>query len=294
MTTPSPRREGRSHTAEIVALARAVGSLDPALPAPNPDVLARRLLDYPARAALWPGLRRLVRSIYERRVPGMYLYHQARTQHLDRLFAEGLESGVRQAVILGAGLDTRFYRFAERLRGVRAFELDHPATAAWKRERLQRAAVGTEHVAYASVDFREGALLERLEGLGFDRSQRTLFLCEGVFYYLPEETNRATMAALSVAAPGSLVAFDYVYRAAIAEPPRFFGMDGYVRYVAGKGEPVLSGLDPQEVSAFVARYGYEVVSNTEASELGRRYLERDGRAVGPMSAFFGIAFLRRT
>jgi O-methyltransferase involved in polyketide biosynthesis len=98
-----PPPQGK-HTAEVVALARAAGSRDPAIA--NPDYLAERLLRPLHRLLLCPGLNRLARASFERRVPGMFLYHQARTKHLDTLLLGALE-GVRQLVILGAVLPGR-------------------------------------------------------------------------------------------------------------------------------------------------------------------------------------------
>jgi methyltransferase (TIGR00027 family) len=106
---------------------------------------------------LLPGLRQLTLSYYERKVPGMYLYHQARTLYLDELLLAAA-SAVRQIVILGAGFDTRPYRFAEQLKGIRIFEVDHPGTAEWKRQRLHRLGTSTQHVTYAKNDFTTDSL----------------------------------------------------------------------------------------------------------------------------------------
>src|SRR4051812_40451363 len=122
-------------SAEVAAYTRAVGRRDPATA--NPDHLAERILSFRFRLLLLPGLRHLARLFYNRLVPGMYLYHQARTKHFDDLLLADLGK-IRQVVILGAGLDTRPYRFVSRLAGVRVFEVDHPGTGAWKRSRLHR------------------------------------------------------------------------------------------------------------------------------------------------------------
>lgn len=175
------RQKGKG-TAEVTAFARAVGHHDPKIS--NPDFLAERLLNFRYKMLLVPGLRHLFLSYYDYKVPGMYLYHQARTFYLDNLFLAAASS-VRQIVILGAGLDTRPYRFAERLKGVRLFEVDHPGTAEWKRQRLHRLGTHTDHVTYATTDFNSDSLEACLLQYDYDPRLATFFLWEGVVMYLP-------------------------------------------------------------------------------------------------------------
>lgn len=267
-------------TAEIVALARADGCNDPAVR--NPDFLAHRLLRPTDRLLLLPGLRRLVRASFERRVPGMYMYHQARTKYLDRLLLSRLD-GVSQVVILGAGLDTRPYRFESQLRGKGVFEVDHPGTAAWKRRRLRRLGRATDHVSYVAVDFNRDGLDACLAQAGFRADRTAFFLWEGVVMYLPPASVEATLAVLGRCAPGSEVAFDYVFRGSLERPGEFPGALGYQRYVAGRGEPCRSGFDPEEVAPMLRRFGFEAVSNVGPAELSVL------TAPHPLCAYFGIA-----
>lgn len=280
----SPDHRGK-RTAEVVALARAAGHRDPAIA--NPDFLAERLLNFKSRLLLSPPLRGLVRASFERRVPGMFLYHQARTKYLDQLLLNSL-GGLRQLIILGAGLDTRAYRFAERLEQLRVFEVDHPGTAAWKRERLHRLGRPTSHVNYIAMDFTRENLAQRLAQAGYERGAPSFFLWEGVVMYLPREAVESTLAVLAQAAPGSCVAFDYVYRASLERPADFLGAVGYHRYVERRGEPCRFGLDAEEVAPLLRRYGYELVSNAGPVEL------RQLVPAGPICDYFGIAQGRLT
>ncbi|MGQ0579011.1 MAG: SAM-dependent methyltransferase [Betaproteobacteria bacterium] len=270
-------------TAELTALARAAGRRDPTVT--NPDFLAERLLDYRFKALLLPGLRQLARLSFERRLPGMYLYHQARTKYLDELFLAAI-SGIRQLVILGAGLDTRFYRFADRLDGIRVFEVDHPGTAAWKRERLHRLETSTTHVTFIAIDFNVERLGDGLRQAGYDPGATTFFLMEGVVMYLPKESVESTFAVIGSAAPGSSVAFDYVYRSSLERPRDFLGAEHFQRYVAHRDEPCRFGLDPQEVAPFLAKHGLTIVSNAGPKELSRL-------VPGALCDFLGIAHARR-
>lgn len=281
--TASQTQRGK-RTAEVTAFARASGRRDPAVA--NPDFLAERLLNFRFKVLLLPGLRHLARISFEHRVPGMYLYHQARTKYLDELFLAAI-NGVRQLVILGAGLDTRPFRFADRLDGIRVFEVDHPGTAAWKRERLHRLGSATEHVTFVATDFNVDRLDESLRQDGYDPRATTFFLWEGVVMYLPRESVEGTLAVIAGAAPGSSVAFDYVYRSSLEHPNFFFGAEHYYRYVANRGEPCRFGLDPEEAVSFLANHGLTIVSNAGPKELSRLV------PPGPLCDFLGIVYARR-
>jgi methyltransferase (TIGR00027 family) len=279
-----PQEQRGKRTAELTAFARAAGRRDPAVA--NPDVLAAPLLNYRFKVLLLPGLRQLARFSFERRLPGAYLYTQARTKYLDELFLTAIK-GIRQIVILGAGLDTRPYRFADWLDGIRVFEVDHPGTAAWKRERLHRLETSTEHVTYIAIDFNVDRLDESLRQAGYDPGATTFFLWEGVVMYLPRESVEATLAVIAGAAPGSSVAFDYVFRSSLERPRDFFGAEHYQRYVAHRDEPCRFGLDPEEAALFLAKHGLTIVSNAGPKELSRLV------PPGPLCDFFGIVYARR-
>ncbi|MGA2927279.1 MAG: class I SAM-dependent methyltransferase [Solirubrobacteraceae bacterium] len=90
--------------------------------------------------------------------PGTSYYKLARGKHIDQVLSEELELGIEQLVILGAGFDTRAYRFEDRLSAVGVFELNQPVTAARKQARVRRVVgVLPHHVTYVCSDLeREG------------------------------------------------------------------------------------------------------------------------------------------
>lgn len=281
---PRTQKPQGKRTAEVVALARAAGYRDPAIG--NPDFLAESMLDLRMRLLLLPGLRRVVRASFERRVPGMFFYHQARTKYLDQLLLDAIDE-VRQIVILGAGLDTRPYRFTDRLASKQVFEIDHPGTAAWKRARLARLGQSVGHVTFITTDFNTDPLDEKLAQQGYKPDEKTFFLWEGVVMYLPRASVEKTLAVIASAAPGSSVAFDYVFRASLERPADFFGAEGYQRYVAARDEPCRFGLDPDEVAPFLESQGLSLASNIDNTVLSRLI------PPGPICDYFGIAYARR-
>ena len=91
-----------------------------------------------------------------------------RTRLAEDALSDAVERGVRQVVVLGAGLDTLPYRSPFRDR-VRFFEVDHPATQAWKRQRLAEAGIPLpSSLVFAQVDFQHATLAEGLAAAGFD------------------------------------------------------------------------------------------------------------------------------
>lgn len=277
-------------TAEIVCWSRAFGARDPDPAVRNPDYMAKYLLGRPFKRMLLPGLRALMRMGYERKAPGVHDYVQGRTRHFDALLEAALEDPPAQLVILGAGLDSRCYRFAHKLKRTRCFEVDHPGTAAWKRKRLKRWGGSIEHVRFATVDFTHESLADRLVESGLDFAARTMWLWEGVTMYLPEAAVRSTLEVIARTPSGSLLVFDYVLGDAIAHPERYYGAARTMAQVASQGEPILFGIEPEKLGALLDPYGFDLRGDLQSAMLTRRYLVRsDGHTLGRAAEYFAIA-----
>jgi methyltransferase (TIGR00027 family) len=278
------RKQKGKGTAEVTVFARAAGHRDPQIS--NPDFLAERLLNFRYKLFLLPGMRHLFLSYYESKVPGMYLYHQARTVFLDELFLAAA-SAVRQIVILGAGFDTRPYRFAEQLKGIRIFELDHPGTAEWKRQRLHRLGTSIQHVTYAKIDFTTDSLEACLRKNNYKPGEATFFLWEGVVMYLPVESVKKTLSFIAEAAPGSSIAFDYIYASSMTQPRDFIGAEPYYRIVAQRNEPCLFGIDPKDVGPFLHNHGLSIFTHIGPQGLSKLVPPK------PLCDFLGIVHAGR-
>jgi len=276
-------RDEPSQTAETVCLFRAADRMRPARARVVDDAYAELFLGAGSRAALaafkatgWLGRRA------ERRVPGIAGFVVTRHRQIDDWLVRALDDGVKQVVILGAGYDTRAYRFAEQLRGRRVLELDFPATS----ERKQRIAaqheaqlpeVDVEHVA---IDFLSEKLDQKLLTAGFQPGARTFFVWEGVSMYLTREAVKSTLRALrSVAGLRSELAMDWWY---LVDDPSALGTAHRTgpALLHVLGEPVTLSLHPEDAPAFLEREGYEPLELTDAATLESRYV-RDGRHVYP-------------
>lgn len=274
-----------SVTALEVAAYRAIGAKHPDPSIRNADVVAERLLGPEERAILMEAGSGIVLTAMEmetdrawdslgnrsRFARGVHV----RTRHIDDVLSESLKNGSTQVVILGAGLDSRAYRFGDALRGVRVFELDLPQTQDYKKKRI-REVFGAlpDHVTYVPVDFAKQALELVLNGAGYDQKKKTIFIWEGVTMYLPETAIDGTLrAVVRNSAPGSRIVFDYFLESALTSPNP--ALREISKNVATVGEPFIFGMPGQNASAFVQARGLSVVSDFGSGDLGARFLPKD-------------------
>ncbi|MGE5123930.1 MAG: SAM-dependent methyltransferase, partial [Acidobacteriaceae bacterium] len=185
-------KEKRSSlTAAGIAVVRAIESEKPDGLRICYDPYASRLLD----PLFFRFMRIFIDIGYaERGGPGVQGFLVARCRFIDDLLQASLENGLQQLVILGAGFDSRAYRFEQLKYGVKVFEVDHPATQQVKMKKV-KAILGElpAHVTYTSIDF-EGETLEKcLLGSGYDEALMTLFIWEGVVMYLSTQSVEGTL-----------------------------------------------------------------------------------------------------
>ena len=169
------------------------------------------------------AIHRILAEMIERRAPGFIGFIVSRCRYIDDILEKCLDIGIEQVVILGAGLDSRAYRF-ERLKGQgRVFEVDEPTTQAAKIARVKRIFGEVPgHVTYVPIDFN-GETLDKLVESGYQRGSKSLFIWEGVVAYLQPEAVDATLAWVrSNSAPGSVIVFDIMDASSLSEDhPRF-------------------------------------------------------------------------
>ena len=198
-----------SATAEGIALARAIESQKPADERICYDPFARQFVS----ALYWNVFRFFVSIGYaERRGPGTMGFLVARERYIDDYLQACLDEGLEQLVILGAGYDSRAYRF-DQLKNGRVFEVDHPATQLAKIAKLERI-LGTlpAYVVFVPIDFETQTLERRLAESGYDNHKKTLFIWQGVTQYLTPEAVDSTLAFVANhSGQGSSIIFDYMY-----------------------------------------------------------------------------------
>jgi len=280
-----------STTAESVCMLRAVAAKHPDAKIRNPDYLAEKFVS----AELWRTSPFRTDPDRARHNPN-YFWVNARTHHMDAALIDALSTGTTQVVNLGAGFDSRAYRFRERFPQVRFFELDLPAMIDAKRERVVKIfGAMPDRVVLVPTDFTTRPLDAVLRDAGYDRTQRTLFIWEGVTMYLPEAANLSTLRFIrSGSASGSSVVYDYVLDATLRpDGGALYGAKSTAAYLASVGEPLLTGWSQRQAADIATREGLMVVSDVGPAELTARYLiGADGQPDGMMGEFPRIMHVR--
>jgi methyltransferase (TIGR00027 family) len=237
-----------SRTCLLVAAARAFGSreLDESLR--NPDMLADQLIG-PAELALISGHplsqigeREYAEAAHDPAIVFFVWAMLARTRFIDDALRRAVRNGAKQIVILGAGLDTRAYRFRELLQQCRVIEVDAEPTQQYKKHRLRAAMVDVPpNLTYARCDFACDSLSEVLRAAGYNAGEKTFYIWEGVCMYLPEESVRTTLRTIAAeSASGSSLVLDYANRIGIEIGAKY--PQGASAVAAAWGEPWLFGV----------------------------------------------------
>lgn len=197
------------------------------------------------------------------------LFFAARARFAEDSVAAAVASGTRQVVILGAGLDTFAYRSP--YPDLHVFEVDHPATQAWKRERLAAAGIdcpGT--LTLVPVDFETQDLAAELESTAFTRTEAAIFVWLGVVFYLTPSAGRATLEYVAGQAQPAGVVFDYLQPAASDEDREH--LRARADRLASTGEPLFSYFTPGAISRQLRALGFTDVEDHSAQDLIATYL----------------------
>jgi len=281
-----------SSTAEATCGLRALAAQHPDPKLRNPDTVAARLCRWASTLSRDYATARPL--IDQGETFSAFFYVNARTHYIDAALQKAAAAGATQVVILGAGFDSRAYRFGESQ--LRFFEVDLPATIEAKKTRVVEAFGRLpQHVRYASIDFNAQKLEDVLMPLGYDRKQRSFFLLEGVVMYVAEAGNAATFDFIrSHAAPGSVLVYDYVLKRVIQGDTKGLYAAAYVSFaVERQGEPFVSGWTAAEAAAWARKFGFVVVEDIDSKALTRRHLiGTNGKPDGPVHDWLRLMQLR--
>jgi methyltransferase (TIGR00027 family) len=279
-----------SRTSIVVAALRAFGAREPDLSVRNPDSLAGRIIsrselelitEHPVSRVLEGDYREGRRN---GEVAGMSNLMLIRTKFVDEHLHDALESGATQVVILGAGFDTRAYRFAGELKEKKVFEVDYRSTQELKKRRLDAAAIPIPpHVRFVEIDFKRDTLRDVLAAAGYQPAEKTFFIWEGVSMYLSEQTVRETLRTIAAySAPGSSLVMDFAGQAMI-DMLRKFPQIPQHNYTTHWGEPWIFGVPDTREREFFQECGLQLRETLSffGRDASRRYLTRaDGTRFG--------------
>jgi methyltransferase (TIGR00027 family) len=206
-----------------------------------------------------------------------------RSRYAEDQLASAVERGVRQYVVLGAGLDTFAYRNPFQSAGLHVFEVDHPATQEWKRARLDEVHIPVpKEVTFAPVDFERQSigfgLRDGLVQAGFDHQQPAFFSWLGVTPYLSRAAFDATIEFIASLPSASGVVFDFAVERSLLSPPQQLALDALAARVARAGEPFQLFFDPTALACDLARLGFVNIEDLNCDQINARYFA--GRADG--------------
>lgn len=271
-----------SATAQRVAMRRAAHQLldDPKV---FDDPLAIRIIGKESASALQADPRQFEATPLS---PYLRAFMAARSRYAEDELALAVRRGVHQYVILGAGLDTFAYRNPHPEAELHVFEVDHPATQTWKRERLEE--VGNTlpgNLTFVPVDFETQTLEEGLKGAGYDSGKCTFFSWLGVTEYLTTEAVMATLRFIASAPVGSGVVFDYMISPLLLTPPQRSRFNALAQRVVSAGEPWQAFFDPGLLTRELRAMGFGYVEDNGPEEINARYFKdrKDGLRVGSLS-----------
>jgi methyltransferase (TIGR00027 family) len=256
-----------SLTARRVAISRAEHQF-----VDNPkildDPLALRIIGARSASDIRSGRRRL-ETRFSRYLRAFVV---ARSRIAEDELADAVKRGVRQYVILGAGLDTFAYRNPHSASMLRVFEVDHPGTQAWKRKQLHEAAITIpESLTFVPVDFETQELADRLREVGFKTDEPSFFSWLGVTMYLTGETVLTTMKYVAALPRGSGIVFDYIVSPSSLSFVHRLALRALAQRVTVVREPWQTFFDPDSLISDLRTIGLTRIEDVVPEEINSRF-----------------------
>jgi methyltransferase (TIGR00027 family) len=277
LETDDNMKKGKpSATAEGNAALRAAEWLRPEDERVCHDQFARRFLGLRfgiivrsrllTRIALWYA---------ERILPGAANSLVARTRYIDDYLKQCIDDGIEQLVILGAGYDSRAYRFDELKAKVRVFEVDHPNTQRVKIQKVKKIFGSLpSHMTYVGLDLDERKLGEGLLESGYNKGKKTLVIWEGVTVYLTPEAVDETLAFVAEnSGKGSSIIFDYAFQSALDATSESSDAKKWRQAYERRGESPKFALKEDAVEEFLSRRGFYQVKSVSLESLKKTYFK---------------------
>jgi methyltransferase (TIGR00027 family) len=209
---------------------------------------------------------------------GHHYYVIARTRYIDDFLQECCANEIQQVVIMGAGFDSRAYRFDD-LKEIKVFEVDHPATMAIKKEKIQKE-LGSlpNHVVYVPIDFLKEKLSDKLVQCGYNGNLKSLFIWEGTTPYLIPESVDETLAFVSSnSGKDSSIIFDYILKSVVDGTCDLEGAKNEFEKMNKTSEPLTFGIEKEKIESFLVDRGFQNVKDVGSEYLKELYFKDQHR-----------------
>ena len=248
------------------------------------DTLAPKL--YSGADRFWIQLTKIsvfrnwIVGITEKLLPGGWSCFLVRKRYIDEHLLEAVGNREVEAVVnLGAGFDTRLYRF-EALRNIPCWEVDQPINIAAK-ESVLKSALKTvpENVTLTGINFVEQEIGELLKQSGYQAGVKTFFVWEAVSQYLNDAAVKKIFDFFAQAPAGSQLVFTYIPRDFI-DGTNLYNQEKFYKRVVLKDKIWQFGFDPTTLGELLGRIGWKLVKDLGYAELSDRYVKPTGRNLG--------------
>jgi methyltransferase (TIGR00027 family) len=205
-----------------------------------------------------------VRDSIKKAIPkGMFEYVISRTKYFDGVFIEAVKQNIGQIVFLGAGFDSRPYRFNELLGNTKIFEVDTEATQKYKMTLLTDS---FKNIEYVSHNFEDDNLFDKLRKYGYKQSDKTLFLWEGVSFYLTKEAVFKMLKGIKEnSAGGSMICFDFQTMKSSEELIKT-GLNE---------ESIKFGIEEGKINEFVSVNEYKIIEHLNSKAIEQRFMKKE-------------------
>lgn len=269
-------KEKPSKSAEQVTLSRYIESLKPEKERLCYDPYAKEFITTKLYSLLpRSGILRYFTAnvLMEFLVRGHNYYVIMRTRYIDDYVNKCVNDGIQQMVIMGAGYDTRAYRF-EKIKNIPVFEIDYPTTQEVKKAIIKKIFGSLpENVVYIPIDFIKEKLIDVLFANKYKPGLKTLFIWEGTTPYITAESVDKTLSFVaSYSGKGSSIIFDYILKSVIDRTCRFKGAVWEFDYMKKKGEPYTFGIEEDTIMQFMKERNFKNIAGAGSDELKKIYL----------------------
>jgi len=288
------KRKNTSGTAEEIAFHRVIESAkaeeericyDPyAIYFIGPELLKF----FEATACNYPEAKARLKEMY-RLFPGTQNSIVARVRYFDDYLQDSMAEGIKQLVILGAGYDTRAYRIEGLKEKVKVFEVDYPIIQKVKMEKIKEIFGSLPgHVVFVNADVGSEELFKSLLEQGYNPSERTLFIMEGLIYYIPPEGVENLLSSIvQNSGPGSRIIFDYFPQSMVDGTCELEVGNLIHERVKQSGEPFKFGITDGTIEEFLKERGFSHIQNVTSEDYKKAYFygKNENREVCSLYSF---------
>lgn len=215
----------------------------------------------------------------------------ARARFVEDVAKTEIENGIKQYVVLGAGLDSFAQRNTEISSQVDIYEIDQPDTLTWKEEKLiENAYKIPDNLHFVSVDFETTSWWTELLNKGFDTNKKAVVSCTGVTLYLTKKAITDTLKKMTSLASGSTIAIAFYLPLEQLDEEDKPMQEIAIKGAAASGTPFVSFFSIEDIVKLAGEIGLKEIQTVSTKDMIEKYFkERTDNLVPASGEFFLVA-----